>query len=51
MLASGVADGTFTQEEIDSWWASLEADDRAGHYFMTFQGFIVAGTKGALPVL
>jgi len=50
VLSTGVEDGTFSEQEIAGWWSALENDDRAGHFFMSFQGFIVAGTKASLPV-
>lgn len=45
LLRDAAAAGKADQAEVDAWWASLDAADRAGRFFSLFLGFIVAGRK------
>ena len=45
VIQTGVNENVFTVDEVADWWGALENDDRAGKYFMAFQGYIVVGTR------
>jgi SAM-dependent methyltransferase len=44
-IQSGVNDGVFDADEVATWWAALEQDDRDGRFFSAVEGYIVAGRK------
>lgn len=48
IIQDGVDKGVFDETEVADWWAALEQDERDDTFFMAFQGYIVAGTKGAM---
>jgi ubiquinone/menaquinone biosynthesis C-methylase UbiE len=45
ILQTGIENKVFTQVAIDNWWKALEEDEKAGNFFMSFQGFIAFCTK------
>lgn len=45
IVQAGEDNGVFDKTEVADWWAALEQDERDGKCFMSFQGYIVAGTK------
>lgn len=45
ILQTGVSTGVFTQTEIADWWAAFDKDAGEGNLFVSYQGFIVSGTK------
>jgi len=45
ILQTGVSTGVFTQTEIADWWAAFDKDVSEGNLFVSYQGFIVSGTK------
>ena len=45
ILSTGVENGVFTSSEIDNWWTEFEQEDQKGNFFVSYNGFIVIGTK------
>ncbi len=45
VLQTGISNNVFTQSEVSDWWEALENDSKAGKFFASYAGFIVAGTK------
>lgn len=45
VIQTGVEENVFTGDEIANWWAALENDNKEGHFFASFHGFIVMGTR------
>jgi ubiquinone/menaquinone biosynthesis C-methylase UbiE len=45
ILQTGVSTGVFTEKEIADWWAAFDKDGSEGNLFVSYQGFIVSGTR------
>jgi ubiquinone/menaquinone biosynthesis C-methylase UbiE len=45
ILSTGVENGVFTKEEISDWWTEFEKEDAKGIFFVSYNGYIVMGTK------
>jgi SAM-dependent methyltransferase len=45
ILQTGISNNIFTETEITDWWKVLDKDAEEGNLFVSYQGFIVGGTK------
>jgi len=45
VLQTGISNNIFTQAEIADWREAFDKDGKAGDLFISYQGFIVGGTK------
>ncbi len=45
ILVTGVDNGVFTSAEIAEWWTAFEQEEQKGNFFVSYNGFIVIGTK------
>jgi len=45
ILQTGVSNNVFTKKEMADWWEALDKDAEEGNLFISYQGFIVGGSK------